>query len=109
MLTKTARGKRDPEKAKKLRLRHDRVNTYGENDKASRKAIRRFKAETNRTHRHAVGSELRRLTVENGYDICDAADARIAASTFRGLHPSKRKVADTPIGDVLADRARRKS
>jgi hypothetical protein len=94
MLEKPSREKRDPEQAKKLRLLFDRVNAYGENDKASRKAIPRFKAQTNRTHRHAVAAELNRLHNLAVDELPDAVDGRIAAATFHGLHPSKRKVPD---------------
>ncbi len=96
MLEKPAREKRDPEQAKKLRLLHDRVNAYGENDKASRKVIPRFKAQSNRSHRHAVAAELKRLPEQSANEISDDADARIANATFHGLHPAKRKVSDIP-------------
>jgi hypothetical protein len=99
MLTKSTREKRDPQKAKKLRLLHDRVNAYGENDKASRKAIPRFKAETNRKHRHAVSAQLKHI--EDGQDA-EAVEARIATATFKGLHPSKRKEPDLPSAIQIA-------
>ncbi len=92
----STRQMRDPEKAKTLRLAKDRVNAYGENDKASRKAIPRFKAETNRTHRHHAKQAL--SAIDGVGDLMAQADAHLADTTFKGLHPGKTKVADVPVG-----------
>jgi len=48
----------DPKQKKEESLKHDRRNAYGENDKSSRKAIRRRKQWVNQTYRRAVKQAL---------------------------------------------------
>jgi hypothetical protein len=99
MADDTTRATRDPERAKQLRLTHDRVNTYGQNDKASRKAIPRFKADTNRAHRRGVNALLMDVTADG--DLTDASDRVVSEATFKGLHPHKRKAADVPVSMAI--------
>ena len=89
-----ARRSRTPQEKKSLSLVRDRRNTYHRNDKASRKAIPAFKANTNRTHRHAA-KQL--LTVDD-----ERADAKLAKVAFKGAHPIKRKAPDTALAQVVA-------
>jgi hypothetical protein len=46
------RVRRTPQEKKQLSYEHDRRNNYGENDKSSRKSIRRSKRYPNRSNRH---------------------------------------------------------
>jgi hypothetical protein len=103
---KPGRDKRDPEKAKRLRLLNERVNVYGQNDKASRKAIPRFKAESNRDMRH--GARIALLGICNAEEG-DKADARFADALFLGLHPAKRKVPDLPVGLIVAGKGKKRA
>jgi len=95
-----------PPEAKRLSYERDCVNTYGESDKASRKAIPLFKARSNRTMRRGVVAALRSLP-EQDVDL-DRAETRVAEATFHGLHPAKRKEPDTPLGIALARRDKRR-
>ena len=85
----------DPQK-KKESLRHDRRNSYGENDKSSRKAVRRRKQSVNQTYRHAVKQSLASP---------DAEEAQDRVSQVQ--RPHWKKVPDLPLGDVLRDGLRR--
>ncbi|HEY0048924.1 MAG TPA: hypothetical protein VGB68_06550, partial [Pyrinomonadaceae bacterium] len=51
--------KRTPQEKKALSYARDRRNDYGENDKGSRKSIRRNKTFPNRAYRKTVGDILR--------------------------------------------------
>ena len=105
---------RPPAEKKRLSYERDGRNTYGENSKASRKAIPRFKAASNRTMRH----NTKQIVAAVGR--VSKMDSRLADETFRGLHPIKSKVKDTPLGEVVvrkkkkragaaSDKARRKA
>lgn len=52
----------DPEKEKILDYIHHRRNTYGENDKSSRKAIRRNKQIVNKSYRTNINKQLLNVT-----------------------------------------------
>jgi len=92
-----ARRSRTPQEKKSLSLTRDRRNTYGNNDKAARKAIPRFKAATHRGLRRSVKTELASHDVTG-----EVLDRKLAEATHRGLHPQKTKGADTPLGKVVA-------
>lgn len=52
---------KSPQEKKRLSLKKDRRNTYGENDKASRKNIPRSKAKSHRAVRHTAKDDLHKL------------------------------------------------
>ncbi len=83
-------GKMDPRKKKEQSLKHDRRNTYGENDKSSRKSIRRRKRLVNQIYRHKVNQVL------EGNDT-EAAEGGVAEIR----RPNWKKSPDEPLGDVL--------
>ena len=56
-MRKPGRG-RSPQEDKALSYARDRRNVYGENDKSSRKNIRRNKRHPNRSDRHRAGQDL---------------------------------------------------
>jgi hypothetical protein len=97
--------RRSPQEKKKLSYERDRVNVYGQNDKASRKRIPKFKATTKRALRHQV-----RLFTESAAKAVDPerADAALAdRGTLKGLRGGNRrrgKVRDFPLGFVLDER-----
>lgn len=87
-------------------MERDRVNSYGENDKASRKAIPQFKARSNREARREENQLLdearaRRLTDDEA--STDFATA-LAENDFDRAHPRKRKIPDQPLGHALAQK-----
>jgi len=83
-----------PQDKKARSLARDRRNTYGENDKSSRTAIRGRKRWASRSYRHRFRQVLEReMVVSEGEEVVD---------------PRKRvqwrKSADTPLGDLLYGR-----
>ena len=101
-----AKVSRPPAEKKRLSYERDGRNTYGQNNKASRRRIAAFKAASNRAMRHAVTQTLKAAAPSSDVEI-ERADAAIADQTYVGLHPSKRKVADEPLGTVLAKKRER--
>ena len=91
------RRKRSPQEDKVLSYAKDGRNTYGENDKSSRKAIRFRKRWVNGTYRSqvhdALGSAAR--------DPDEIADAVNAVQRRRW-----RKAPDTPLGSVVDGKVR---
>ena len=93
------RRRRTPEAEKHLSYERDCVNDYGENDKASRKAIPRFKAESNRKKRRHAKQVLPLITDS---ELPESVDASLADS--ENALPRKTKGRDVPLGSVLAER-----
>jgi hypothetical protein len=84
--------KRSPIEKKVLSYQKDRRNTYGENSKSSRKAIRFRKAWVNRSYRHAIRREL--PLTETGPDFVDNPSDRVPRKRWK-------KKADAPLGEVV--------
>jgi hypothetical protein len=92
-----------PQEKKRLSYAKDRRNTYGENDKSSRKNIPHSKAQANRIERH---SQNQLLSTAIAAGIEDA----ITATQLKGMNPDKwRKQPDTPLGEYLESKARHKA
>jgi hypothetical protein len=97
--------RRSPREKKKLSYERDRVNTYGQNDKASRKRIRKFKASSNRALRHKTRTLAALMAQADDPERTDTALAD--QGTFKGLkgrYRSRRKVPDFPLSLVLDGR-----
>jgi hypothetical protein len=84
---------RSPQAKKARSLTRDRRNSYGENDKSSRTAIRGRKRHVHRVDRQALHQAIHREDVTS-------EDATIVP-TRRGRW---RKVPDTPLGELLHGR-----
>ena len=81
-----------PQEKKRKSLSSDCRNIFGENDKSSRKAIRRHKAIVNRSFRRAAKKSL----------ADSAADPVALYEGVNSIHrPKWKKVADKPLGEVL--------
>lgn len=89
---------RSPQERKALSYAKDRRNTYGENDKASRKAIPLRKAQESRKDRHKVAQGLAILPRLDE----EAADL-IESSARHDVHRvgGWKKAADDALGKVL--------
>ncbi len=90
---------KSPQQKKALSYAKDRRNTFGESDKASRKAIPARKAGENRKARRKAGHALAVI------DRLDEGVADIVESSL--VHDIERvggwtKSADTPLGDYVA-------
>ena len=86
----------DPTAVRVQSLERDRRNVYGQNDKASRKAIPRRKADARRSYRHAARQEIHEALGAVG-DGLDAVESRVAAVARK----SWRKSPDCPLGQVI--------
>ena len=73
----SAKPPKTPQEKKVLSYEHDRRNSYGQNDKASRKAIPARKASENRKSRRKAGQSL--AVVER----LDEAQAAVVESSLR--------------------------
>ncbi len=80
----------DPTKEKEQSLKHDRRNTFGENDKSSRKSIRRRKQWVNKAYRRRVNQTLATSDVE----VTEDSVAEIQRHDWK-------KDADEPLGDIF--------
>ena len=91
---------RPPAEKKRLSYERDGRNTYGENDKSSRKAIPLFKARSHRKTRHISTQEL---TVANvAGEVFDHTETRLNDRLGKHKQMMRRKSADTPLGLTLA-------
>ncbi|MFZ3468622.1 hypothetical protein ACODT3_34065 [Streptomyces sp. 4.24] len=94
---------RSPQEKKRLSLLKDRRNTYGENQKSSRKNIPRSRRAGHHALRRAEQLALERLKAFGG--TVDDSEVRFAR---RGTG-QWRKSADTPLGEVVAHRLERRA
>ncbi len=98
---------KSPQEKKRLSLKKDRRNTYGENDKASRKNIPRSKAKSHRAVRHTAKDDLHKL-IAAGEEAADVIQSTLASPRLQ--KGQWRKEPDTPLGEVVARKlARRKA
>ncbi|MFC7380381.1 hypothetical protein [Brevundimonas sp. GCM10030266] len=102
----TRKSPRSPQENKALSYAHDRRNTYGESDKASRKAIPARKAGENRNSRRKAVQAL------GVVEILDEAALDVLESSLK--HDIERvggwtKAADEPLGEFLKVQAKRRS
>ncbi|SCY23938.1 hypothetical protein [Microvirga guangxiensis] len=95
--------RRSPQENKKLSYERDCSNQYGENDKAARKAVRRFKAASNRAGRRGVNRALHGL--EHAPDEM-AHEIALFEAEHMALKPKQTKVPDAPLKDVVPYRMR---
>lgn len=90
--------KHSPQDNKRLSYERDCVNSYGENDKSSRKAIRQFKAASNRMSRRGVNRALQGLE-QSPEEI--AYETALFEAEHLALRPRKVKVPDSPLKDIV--------
>jgi signal recognition particle GTPase len=90
-----------PQEKKRLSLKKDRRNTYGENDKSSRNNIPRSKARSHRKVRRKVNEELQQTL------WMEEVQADVLMSELSQLSVEKtakrtwRKWPDKPLGEIL--------
>ena len=98
-------GRRTPQEKKRLSYLRDRRNTYGENDKSSRKAIHRRKQIVNQANRRIVRQGITAAT--SLPDQGDLEEAVVEATSVRPKRWSKEP--DEPLGEVLPRQLRRRA
>ena len=89
--------RKSPQEKKRLSYLKDRRNTYAENSKSSRRAIRRNKGDANRANRHHTRQGIAQATGSANPDISEAAETKVL-----GRRPRRwAKIPDEPLGQVI--------
>ncbi len=99
------RGQKSPQQKKRESYAKDRRNVYGENAKASRKAIPRRKAIELRALRRVSRALIGEATAHADLDQLETLESRVEGKRRRGW----RKVADQPLGVVIPLRLARRA
>jgi hypothetical protein len=92
---------RNPQEKKRLRLTKDRRNSYGENDKSSRKNIKRNK----RLEKKGIRAERRRLSTLTGSGLTESESLLTESSLLSREKYKKasgfKKVSDRPLSEHI--------
>ena len=93
---------KSPQEKKSVSLNRDRRNNYGENDKASRKAIPRNKQNNHQAERRAANRPVAALKGNIEEDVANAAEMQSRAQVVLQKRKGFRKRPDISLGDMLA-------
>jgi hypothetical protein len=93
-----------PQEKKKLSYERDRRNDYGENDKASRKAIPLHKRKVIRAYRKSTKQQLPKNEVALDSEAAEAVEQSVLRVARKGW----RKVPDMPLGEFI-DRQKKRA
>jgi len=91
---------KDPQQKKTLSYARDRRNDYGENAKSSRKNIPRAKTNAKRSERHEQNQAVRSA-------VSAQTEEQVIRAEITATTQKKRwwkKLADTPLGEYLANK-----
>ncbi len=94
-----------PQEKKALSYAFERRDTYGENNKSSRKNVARRKTSTNRKYRHTVRQKLMLTDVELTEELGNTID--FAARTVS--REQFRKWSGTPLREVVIAKLKRRA
>src|SRR4028119_195110 len=96
--------RKTPQEKKRLSYAKDRRNTYGENDKSSRKNIRRRKRHPNRSNRRNA-----RQSLSAAGGAVDATPLEQVEAALKHRRPKRwRKRADSPLALVVPRKLKRR-
>lgn len=93
-----------PQEKKVLSYTKDCRNTYGENDKSSRKNIPLRKAKVNRSYRRNVNKELNKINSQSNFENVELAESK--AKNIK--REDWKKSADEPLGKVIGRKLERR-
>jgi hypothetical protein len=96
--------KRTPQEKKQLSYKRDRRNVYGEAPHAARKNIPLRKALRNRANRHAENEAVAYLGPTPSDDVADEIESGVHHRAPQGWE----KYRDAPLGQVVANKARKR-
>jgi hypothetical protein len=103
-------ARRDPQEKKALSYTRDRRNQFGENDKSSRKSIRRNNRIPNRADRHR---ERQTLAAAAGpviaLEVAEQAEVRLFARKSMWMTKRWRKWRDAPLAEIVEHKLRRRA
>ena len=96
--------RKTPQEKKRQSYLKDRRNTYAENSKSSRSAIRLHKRHVNQANRRAVHQAMSRAATGYDPEIAEQAESRLAGKR----HKRWAKIPDTPLGEVVKKKLQRR-
>lgn len=102
-------ARKSPQEKKALSYAKDRRNDYGENDKSSRKSIRRNKRTPNRADRHREHQVLAGATGPVAADAAERVESKLLAKKSMWFTKRWRKWRDAPLADVVTYKLRRRA
>ena len=103
-------ARKDPQERKALSYARDRRNDYGENDKSSRKNIRRNKRVPHRADRHRERQVLAAAAGSGvSAEVAERAETRLYAKKSMWLTKRWRKWRDAPLAEVIESKLRRRA
>lgn len=97
-----------PQQKKRLSYQHDRRNTYGENQKSSRKNIPRSKQRSHQDERRSIKQALLAVQGESAIDVADEAQSQALRKGRVKKLRAFRKSPDSPLREVVARRLQRR-
>ena len=98
-----------PQDKKRQSYEHDRRNTYGENQKSSRKNIPRSKQRSHQDERRSVRQVLGFAQGHIADEVADEAQSRALIKGRMKKLQGFRKSPDRPLGEVVKRRLRRRA
>jgi hypothetical protein len=101
-------ARRDPQERKALSYARDRRNDYGENDKSSRKNIRRNKRIPNRADRHRERQVLAMAAGSITPELAESAEVKLLAKKSMWMTKRWRKWRDASLAEVVEYKLRRR-
>ncbi|MFE6612443.1 hypothetical protein [Amycolatopsis sp. NPDC057786] len=102
-------ARRSPQEKKALSYAKDRRNDYGENDKSSRKNIRRNKRVPNRADRHREHQVLAAATGPVAFEAAEQTESTLTAKKSMWLTKRWRKWRDAPLADTVVYQLQRRA
>lgn len=103
-------ARKSPQEKKALSYAKGRRNDYGENDKSSRKNIRRNKRAPNRADRHREHQVLAAAVgVAVDADVVEQAETKLVTKKSLWLTKRWRKWRDAPLGEIVENKLRRRA
>jgi hypothetical protein len=96
---------KSPQEKKRLSLKLDRRNVYGENDKASRKLIPKGKQRNHMGERRSANAALLRARGAPDEDRAVASEVKAREATIHAKRTGFKKRPDLPLGTVLERKA----
>ena len=100
---------KSPAEKKRLSLKNDRRNVYGECPASSRKNIRRGKQRGHMEMRRAVNEKLRTLSGVSDESVADEVEVSSRDRILLLSRSSFRKLPDAPLGEVLERKLKRRA
>ena len=98
-----------PQDKKRQSYEHDRRNTYGENQKGSRKNIPRSKQRSHQDERRSVRQVLSSAQGSNASEVADETQSQALIKGRMKKLRAFRKSPDRPLGEVVKRRLRRRT